>query len=138
MTRSWIVTSILLGASALAQSPSTTKQLMVDLIHPASNDILLLIFRGGPKDEKDWAVVRRSALTLAESGNVLAGRGPARDAVWLKDSKLLADMGAAAYKAAQAKDASALAALADPLDASCTACHKQYRPNIFPREGGSK
>jgi len=111
---------------------------MVDLIHPASNDILLLIFRGGPKDEKDWAVVRRSALTLAESGNVLAGRGPARDAVWLKDSKLLADMGAAAYKAAQAKDASALAALADPLDASCTACHKQYRPNIFPREGGSK
>ena len=126
---------------ALPQNESppgaTTKQLMLDLIHPASNDILLLIFRGGPKDEAEWAGVRRNALALAEAGNLLRARGPAQ-ADWAKDAKLMADAGAAAYKAAQAKDAKALAALAEPLDASCTTCHKQYRPNVFPRAGGSK
>jgi cytochrome c556 len=66
-------------------------------------------------------------------------RGRARDqADWVKDAKLLVDAGNAAYKAAQAKDGSALAALAGPVDASCTTCHKQYRPNVFPKEGGSK
>ena len=44
-------------------------------------------------------------------------------------------LAAAAYKAAQAKDLTALAQLTDSLDASCTTCHKQYRPNVFPREG---
>ena len=51
---------------------------------------------------------------------------------------MLADVGAAAYQAAQAKDGKALTSLTDALDASCTTCHKQYRPNVFPREGGSK
>ena len=133
---------------ALAQSPSfpavqSVKQLMVDVIHPSSNDILLLIYRGGPKDEKDWAAVRRAAATLAESGNMLATRGRApsqgdAQGDWMKDAKLLTDAGNAAYKAAQAKDANALAALAGALDDSCTACHKQYRPNVFPHEGASK
>jgi len=129
---------LFLASSALPQTETaTTKQLMLDLIHPASNDLLLAIFRGGPKDEAEWAGVRRSALTLAESGALLRARGPAQPD-WISDAKLLADAGAAAYKAAQAKDAQALAAIAGPLDASCTACHKQFRPNVFPREGGSK
>ena len=87
----------------------------------------------------EWAAVRRSALTLAESGNLLMVRGRARDTGdWMKDAKLLVDAGNAAYKAAQAKDGNALVALAGALDASCTACHKQYRPNVFPKDGGSK
>jgi len=129
-----------------AQSPSetfppvaTVKQLMLDLIHPSSNDILLAIFRGGPKDEKECAAVRRSAVTLAESGNLLMMEGRARDqGDWMKDAKLLVDVGNAAYKAAQAKDGAALAALAGAVDNSCTTCHKQYRPNVFPKDGGSK
>src|SRR5229473_4143455 len=103
---------------AFAQSPSETfppvasvKQLMLDLIHPSSNDILLAIYRGGPKDEKEWAVVRRSAVALAESGNMLMMQGRARDqGDWMKDAKLLVDAGSAAYRAAQAKDVKALAA----------------------------
>ena len=140
------VVLILIATYGFAQAPSesfplaaTMKQLMVDLIHPASNDILLFVYRGGPKDEKEWAAVRRGAVTLAESGNLLMMRGRARDqGAWLKDAKMLVDAGTAAYKAAQAKDTKALAAVAVPLDASCTACHKQYRPDVFPREGGSK
>jgi hypothetical protein len=142
----WVVLSISLAIFAFAQAPSesfppvaTMKQLMVDLIHPASNDILLLIYRGGPQDEKEWAAVRRGAVTLAESGSLLMMRGRARDqGAWMKDAKMLVDAGTAAYKAAQAKDTKALAAVAEPLDASCTTCHKQYRPDVFPREGGSK
>jgi hypothetical protein len=143
--------TLLMGTTmAFAQAPSepfppvtSVKQLMLDLIYPSSNDILLAIYRGGPpgsaKDEKEWAAVRRSAVTLAESGNLLMMRGRARDqGDWMKDAKLLVDAGNAAYKAAQAKDANALAALAGALDASCTTCHRQYRPNVFPKDGGSK
>jgi cytochrome c556 len=130
---------LLLAPSAFAQESATMKQLMVDLIHPASNDILLFINRGSATDEKEWAAVRRSALTLAETANLLMAHGRARDqGDWMKDAQMLAAVGVAAYKAAQEKDAKALAAMAEPLDASCTACHKQYRPNVFPREGVSK
>src|SRR5207244_1159235 len=115
MKSAWMAVFLLGGTFVLAQSTSATfppavsvKQLMLDLIHPSSNDILLLIYRGGPKDEKDWAAVRRSAVALAESGNMLMMWGRARDQVdWMKDAKLLADAGNAAYKAAQAKDGNA-------------------------------
>jgi cytochrome c556 len=106
------------------------KQLMVDVIHPASNSLLLLINRGGPSDDKQWAEARRSAMTLAESGNLLIIRN--RAAAWIADARLLTDAGAAAYKAADAKDVKALAALSDRIDASCTTCHKQFRPAVFP------
>lgn len=137
---------LVLGIPAFSQAPpergappATMRQLMLDLIHPAANDILLMVYRGGPKGENDWAQVRRSALALAESGNQLMMPGRARDqADWAKDVKMLTEAGAAAYKAAQTKDVQALAAVAEPLDASCTSCHKQYRPNVFPRQGGSK
>jgi len=144
--RSICIGMLLSGILASGQAPSeplpsvaSVRQLMLDLIHPSSNDILLAIYRGGPKNDTEWATVRRAALTLGESGNLLVLRGRARDqGDWIKDTKLLVDVGNAAYKAAQAKDATALAALAGALDASCTTCHKQYRPNVFPKDGGSK
>jgi hypothetical protein len=154
MKRVWIgvISAITLAGGffirtvAFAQSPSesfppvaTVRQLMLDLIHPSSNDILLAIYRGGPKEEKEWAAVRRSAVTLAESGNLLMMEGRARDqGDWMKDAKLLVDVGNSAYKAAQAKDGTALAGLAGAVDAACTKCHKQYRPNVFPKDGESK
>jgi hypothetical protein len=134
----WLVLFMLTGVTVWAQTASM-KQLMLDLIHPASNDILLFVNRGAPKQDAEWAVVRRSALALEESGNLLTmpGRGT-KEGDWNKDAKMLSDVGAAAYKAALAKDFPALAALTESLDTSCTNCHKQYRPNVFPREGGSK
>ena len=120
-----------------AQTPSdplqpvaTMKQLMVDVIHPASNDILLLVSRGGPESDKEWAEVRRSAMTLAESGNLLIMRN--RASGWVADARLLGEVGTAAYKAAEAKDVKSLAALTERIDASCTTCHKQFRPAVFP------
>ena len=131
------ITAFLLATLALAQAPvATMKQLMVDMIHPASNDILLAIYRGGPVDDKEWSVLRRNALTLAESGSLLALRNDQSD--WKQDAKLLADAGAAVYKAAQAKDAKALVSLTGSIDTACTTCHRHYRPDVFPRDRGSK
>ena len=69
MKRFWIVAFVLTATCGFAQTTSdssppavTMKQLMLDLIHPASNGILLVIFRGGPKDENEWAAVRHNAL----------------------------------------------------------------------------
>jgi hypothetical protein len=133
----WLTLLVLGGAIAWAQT-ATMKQLMLDLIHPASNDIQLFVNSGAPKSDAEWALVRRSALTLAESGDLLTTRGQNFQGDWAKDAKALADVGTAAYKAAQAKDFATLAGLTESLDASCTNCHKQFRPNVFPRHGGSK
>jgi cytochrome c556 len=131
-----VVLLALMGTCASAQAPATMRELMLDLIHPASNDVQLFVNRGAPKSDAEWAGVRRSALTLHESGDLLTHRNSQDD--WQKDAKLLSAVGAAAYKAAQAKDLKALASLTESLDASCTTCHRQYRPNVFPREGGSR
>ena len=131
--------TLLMAGVSLAQGPSfqlvgTMSELMVNVIHPASNDILMSIYRGAPKDDKEWAAVQRSALVLAESGNLLLMPGRVRDqGDWIKNSKLLLDAGTAVYKAARAKDAKALAALDAQIDATCTTCHKQYRPNVYPK-----
>jgi hypothetical protein len=129
--------------SEVVQPQATMKQLMLDLIHPASNHILFFVNRGMPSDDTEWAAARRSALTLAESGNLLSMPVRTRDqGEWIKRAKALSDVGMSAYKAAQAKDFTALAALTEALDASCTTCHKEYRPNVFPRgeatTGGAK
>jgi len=127
----WLLLGVFVLAQEAPQPVATIKQLMVDVIHPASNALLLLINRGGPGGDKEWAEARRNALTLAESGDLLALRN--RAAAWMADAKLLTDAGAAAYKAAEAKDVKALAATSDRIDASCTTCHKHSRPNVFPR-----
>lgn len=115
--------------------PSTTmKQLMLDLIHPASNDILLTISRG-PAGEKDWSSLRHNALTLEQSAQTLIRTGPQSEA-WSRAAKLLSDAASDAYRVAQAKDTRALAAIPERLDASCTNCHKQFRPNVFPPPDG--
>ena len=118
------------SSSEALRPVATMKQLMVDVIHPASNVILLAVNRGGPGDDSEWAEVRHSAMTLAESANLLIMRNGAPG--WVADARLIAEVGAAAYNAAQARDAGALAALADRIDASCTTCHKQFRPALFP------
>ena len=81
--------------------------------------------------------MRRSALTLAESGNALMVQGQSSSDAWVKAVKLLTDAGSEAYKAAQSKDAKALNAVTARIDASCTNCHKQFRPNVF-LHGGSQ
>lgn len=118
---------------AIAQAPTsfqpvgTMSQLMIDILYPAS-DALFYIQRTPPQNDRDWGVIRTNALNLAESGNLLMMPGRARDqGDWIKDAKMIVDVGQAAYKAAQKKDMQAILDLNEQLYESCTKCHSQYR-----------
>jgi hypothetical protein len=117
------------NAPAPYQRVGSMSQLMVDIIYPTS-DAVFYIERMPPQNPKEWNDFKTQALMLAESGNLLMLDGRARDqGDWMKDAKMLVDAGAAAYKAAQAKDVVAIVALNDQLYAACVTCHEQYRPN---------
>jgi hypothetical protein len=125
------LTFLLIAAlqQATFQPVGTMSQLMIDIIYPTSND-LFYIERTPPMTDAEWGAIERSALSLAESGNLLMMPGRARDqGDWIKDSKMLIDAGTKAFKAAKAKDMSAILALNEELVASCTTCHTQYRQN---------
>ena len=137
----WLITGMLLLAGVLLAQDTGTAQpvgnmsdIMVSIIYPAANEILTFANRA-PADDKEWIALQRAAVRLGESGNLLTMRGHAlNQGDWVKDAKLLVDAGAAAYKVAKAKDAGALPALNDQINASCTTCHKQYRPNVYPKQ----
>src|SRR5881628_4057629 len=89
----------------------TMSQLMVDIIYPTSDDILYIVTRP-PSNDAQWAAIQRSALTLAESANLLMMPGRARDQdKWMTDAKLMLAAGMAAYAAAKKQDVAALVAL---------------------------
>jgi len=54
-------------------------------------------------------------------------------ACWMKDAKLLRDVGTKAYVAAKAKDLAALEALNAELYEACQSCHVHYRPGYRRR-----
>jgi len=127
-------------ALAVAQAPSSFQpvgnmsQLMVDMIYPAS-DAIFYVERAVPNNEREWSALRATALTLAESGNLLMMDKRARDqGDWIKDARMLVDAGAAAYKAAQAKNVEAIVALNQQLYTACITCHEQYRPGYRRRQ----
>ena len=130
-------------AASLAQAASTDRpptrnvgsmsDLMVKIIYPAS-DALFYIESRTPKTDAEWTALEGQALMLAESANLLMMPGRARDQKqWMADARLMLDAGAAAVKAAKAKDVHAIAALSDQLMESCTTCHKNYRPGYGQR-----
>ena len=133
-----LVMVLILTGPTLAQAPSvepvgTMSQLMVDIIYPTSDDIFY-IGRTPPSNNAEWGAIQRSALMLAESGNLLMVGSRAREqGNWIKDAKLLVDVGAAAYKAARAKDMDAILALNEQLYTACVTCHQDYRPNYGRR-----
>ena len=135
-----ILALFFIAALAIAQAPSSFQpvgnmsQLMIDMIYPTS-DAIFYVERAVPQNDREWSAVRASALTLAESGNLLMMDKRARDqGDWIKDSKMLVDAGAAAYKAAQAKDLAAIVAVNEQLYTACVTCHLAYRPGYRRRQ----
>jgi cytochrome c553 len=129
-------------AAALTQAASdrpptrnvgSMSDLMVKIIYPAS-DALFYIESRTPKTDTEWTALEGQALMVAESANLLMMPGRARDRQqWMDDAKLMLDAGAAAVKAAKTRNVDAIAALSDQLMASCTTCHKHYRPGYGQR-----
>jgi hypothetical protein len=124
--------------AGLAQAPSiksvgTMSELMLNVIYPTSDEIFY-VSREEKKTEKDWIDLRKNALILAESANLLMADNRARDKdVWMKDAQLLWDVGNKAFIAAKAKDLPALEALNPDLYEACQSCHVHYRPNYRRR-----
>jgi len=129
----------LLAAAIVAQAPTfqpvgTVSQVMISITYPSS-DAIFYVERNPPKTEKDWNDLQAQALILAESGNLLMMGRRARDqGDWIKESQEMVDVGAAAYKAAQARDLPAIAALNQRLNDACVTCHLRYRPNYGKRK----
>jgi hypothetical protein len=104
-------------------------ELMIRLIYPTSDAVFYITTRT-PQTQLEWEELQNKTLTLAESANLLMMPGRARDQDrWMADAKRMYDAGAAAYRAARAKDVAALEALNEDLYQSCVECHRHYRPN---------
>ena len=111
----------------------TMSDLMVKIIYPTSDEIFY-IKRSPPKNDAEWNAYQGKMLMLAESANLLMMPGRTRDQdKWMRDARMLLDVGNAAWKAAKAKDVAAIVALNDQLYNSCVQCHADYRPNYRTR-----
>jgi hypothetical protein len=125
-------------AVGLAQAPAiksvgTMSELMLNVIYPTSDEIFY-VSREEKKTEKDWIDLKKNALILAESANLLMADNRARDKdQWMKDAQLLWDVGNKAFIAAKAKDLPALEALNADLYEACQSCHVHYRPGYRRR-----
>ena len=120
------------GDSSL-KSIGTMSELMIDVIFPTSNEIFY-VARNEQKTEKEWLDLQNNTLMLGESANILMAENRARDKDrWMKDAKLLWDVGDKAFKAAKAHDLDALKALNDDLYEACQSCHEHYRPGYRRR-----
>ena len=132
------VTILVVGSPLRAQSPApasdlkvvgTMSELMIRIIYPSSDAVFYITTRT-PETDVQWGELQGQTLMLAEAANLLMMPGHARDQDrWMADAKLMRDAGAAAFKAAKAKDVKALEAVNDSLYQSCTTCHMHYRPN---------
>jgi cytochrome c556 len=104
-------------------------ELMIRIIYPTSDAVFYITTRA-PNDDSAWNELQAKTLMLAESANLLMMPVHARDQDrWMKDAKLMLDAGAAAFKAAKARDLGAIEALNDKLYQSCVTCHQHYRTN---------
>ena len=133
---------LLVAGATLAQAPEvqaptsrpagTVAELMSKVIYPTSNAVFY-IARGLPKTQAKWEELQGQTLMLAESANLLMMPDRAADQYrWMKDAKLLLDVGTLAFKAAMTKNGKALNALSDQLLTSCDTCHADYRPDSEP------
>ena len=82
-----------------------------------------------PGDDARWAATLDAAYQLQEAGAALQLPAHARDAdQWMKRSQQLADAGAQAVAAAEAKDESKTFDAGSALYDACFACHAKYIP----------
>lgn len=150
----------LLMAQSSSQAPvaapapaANLNQLMRSLFFPNSN-VIFFTQRYDPSEVKPasepsgstdpltgvfngWEAVENSALTLADSADLLMTPGrkcsngrdvPLANADWAQFVKGMRDASIFSYKAALTKDRDRMLGASEVLAASCSACHNKYRP----------
>jgi|SRR5919198_579197 hypothetical protein len=116
------------------------KQLMQGAIDPSADAIWdatgTIISREGveerrPKTQAEWDAVRNSAIMLTEAGNLLMMTPRAKDGgEWMKRCQEMIDTGAAAWRAAEAKNVDQLFNVGADIYEACSRCHQQYMEAI--------
>jgi hypothetical protein len=115
---------------------SDVKELMTSIVDPAADvfwgSVGTVISEEGvkewyPRTDEEWAVVRHSAVTLMESGNLLMIGNRARDRdLWMEMSRGLVEAGAEALKAVDSRDPDAVFAVGETVYVACDRCHERY------------
>jgi len=133
------------GAPAAAVSQPrpivTVRDLMQGIIIPSSDvvwgSVKIEVTGKGwqdvyPQTEEEWEPVRKAAIALAESGNLLMMRGRRgsrdKEQAWMDMAKQLSDGGANAIKAAQARDPKMFTDASEQIRYSCFKCHLDFAP----------
>ncbi len=84
-----------------------------------------------PKTNEEWTAVRNSAVTLAESGNLLMMVPRAKDGgEWMVRSQELIESSERAIRAAEAKNADQLFTAGGDIYDACSNCHRKYMDAI--------
>lgn len=134
------IAGMLIAQTRTYEDVASTKDLMITMAIPASN----ALFGAAEKPtDQEWAELRKSAIILAEAGNLLMtpgrmtmgetkGKGKAKasspnPAIWNQAAKSMRDAGRLALEAIDIKDSDLLAGdVAEKILASCSSCHDKY------------
>ena len=123
------------AAATPAPKPTTMKELMLDLIYPAS-DALFYVDSDDVKSAVEWNRLSERALALSQAALALTTPGQAwggNSDQWKADAKLLLDVSLKAYRGARERNLEAVQALNAELYESCQSCHVHYRPGYRRR-----
>jgi prophage DNA circulation protein len=118
------------AATAQQQNPdkaaATVKEIMQTMTEPSS-DVIFTAASEPPTDQQQWEAVRKSAVVLAESGNLLMTGGRVKDnTTWMEMARALVDQADATVKAAEARNSEALSKAGDDVYLTCEVCHARY------------
>lgn len=123
-----LVTAVAWAQGGASHTPSSVKEVMLTMTIPAS-DAIFDAASEPPKNDQQWAAVRKSAAMLAESGKLLTAGGLAKDnTAWMEMARALVTQAEATIKAAEARNADQLAQASDDVYLTCETCHMRYMP----------
>ncbi len=116
---------------------ATIDQVMDAIVIPSSQALFdAVVYDNGvlvqaPATDDDWFQLQMHAVAVAEAGNLLQMPPRARDAGdWAAMSRALTDAAAAVGQAAEAKNIEELLRTGGAMYTTCTACHRQYVPDM--------
>jgi cytochrome c556 len=130
-----LVIGLSLAGVALAAG-MTVKDEMKTVVEPAANAIFAVAGEADPANGPDaakvpdarWQEALKAAQSLKSAAKDLNGPQKMPGEVWTKSGADFAKLADDAERAAMKKDGAALAAAANALGDTCTACHSKYKP----------
>ncbi len=129
--------SVPVAHPAAAPPVASVGHIMQAIVNPAAEQVFgavsTIVTAAGteekqPRTDEEWEAVTASAAVLVESGRMLLADGRVVDGdAWTSYANDLIGAGAAALKAAQARDAQGVFNTGEALYLACDNCHRTYQ-----------